>query len=67
VRETWLLKIELPANVGDRRRFVARMLKYLLRTWGVKCVALIDVPSAAMPTAPGEPITQTTKPSTKEK
>lgn len=36
--ERWLLTIELPPD-GDGR-FVARLLKYLWRTWGVRCQAV---------------------------
>lgn len=32
--------MELPTDVRNTGRFVARLLKHLLRTWGVKCVAL---------------------------
>jgi hypothetical protein len=38
--ELWVLRIRLPAGLPNPGRFVARLLKYLLRTWGVRCVAL---------------------------
>jgi hypothetical protein len=44
MRETWLLKVQLPANVQNSGRYMARLLKHLLRAWGVKCVALLDTP-----------------------
>ena len=43
-RETWFLKVELPRDVANGGRYMARLLKHLLRTWGVKCVALLDTP-----------------------
>jgi hypothetical protein len=43
-RERWTFTFELPANVTNGGRFVARILKHLLRVWGVKCVALRDAP-----------------------
>lgn len=53
-RERWFFTLELPAGVDHPGRFVARVLKYLLRTWGVKATAIHatspDVPSAT-PTA----------------
>jgi hypothetical protein len=50
---TWTFKFRLPADVPVHRagRFVARVLKYLLRTWGVKCVAVRDNPPADRVTA----------------
>lgn len=41
-RETWLIRVHLPAGVVNGGRFMARLLKHLLRAWGVKCVALLD-------------------------
>jgi hypothetical protein len=42
-RERWTFTVEPPPDVGDRGgRFVARLLKHLLRTWGVRCVAVLD-------------------------
>jgi len=40
--ERWTLTLELPpeASAGDRGgRFMARLLKHLLRAWGCRCVA----------------------------
>jgi hypothetical protein len=38
-RERWLLTLELPPGLPNAARFVARVLKHLLRTWGVRCTA----------------------------
>jgi hypothetical protein len=39
-RERWTFVFELPPDVGKHSgRFVARLLKHLLRVWRVKCVA----------------------------
>ncbi len=45
-RERWTFTMELPAGVANGGRFVARVLKHLLRAWGVKCVALRDAEPA---------------------
>jgi hypothetical protein len=50
-RETWTFTMQLPAGIGHGGRFVARILKHLLRTWGVKCVAVIAAPPEAAPPA----------------
>ena len=39
-RERWCLTVELPAGIANGGRFMARLLKRLLRRWGVKCTAL---------------------------
>jgi hypothetical protein len=39
---TWYLEVRLPAGLPNVGRFMARVLKYLLRTWGVRCIALRD-------------------------
>jgi hypothetical protein len=41
---TWHLAIRVPDSVPVNRagRFMARLLKYLLRTWGVRCTAIKD-------------------------
>ena len=41
--ETWTFRMQLPADVPNAGRFVARLLKHLLRVWRVRCVATIDV------------------------
>lgn len=41
-RETWTFRVELPADVANGGRFVARLLKHLLRAWGVRCTAVLD-------------------------
>ena len=38
--ETWILTVRVPRDVQNAGRFVARLLKHLLRTWRVKCTAL---------------------------
>jgi hypothetical protein len=43
-REVWTIRIELPPGTDNPGRFVARLLKHLLRTWGCRCVALADEP-----------------------
>lgn len=43
-RESWLFRVELPAGVEHGGRFMARVLKYLLRAWGVKATAILDAP-----------------------
>jgi hypothetical protein len=42
--ETWLFRVELPPGVRHGDRFVARILKHLLRAWGVRCVAVLEAP-----------------------
>jgi hypothetical protein len=39
-RERWVFTVELAAGIRHGGRFVARILKHLLRAWGVRCVAL---------------------------
>jgi hypothetical protein len=44
---TWLLEVKLPAEVvkqGMECHFVKRLLKYLWRTWRVRCTAFVDNP-----------------------
>jgi hypothetical protein len=43
-RERWVFTVELPANVGNSCRFVARLLKHLLRVWGVRATAIVEAP-----------------------
>ena len=40
----WTITVRLPRDVANPGRFVARMLKHLLRVWGVRCVAIRDDP-----------------------
>lgn len=40
--ERWVFTMHLPANLPNVGRFVARLLKHLLRAWGVKCVAVAE-------------------------
>ncbi len=49
-RERWLFRVELPPDVTHGGRFMARLLKHLLRAWGVKCVAVLNE-SAKLATA----------------
>jgi hypothetical protein len=44
IRERWIFTIELPAGVANPGRFVARLLKHLLRCWGVRCTAVLEAP-----------------------
>jgi hypothetical protein len=46
--EVWLLQSQLPTGLWNSGRFVAHLLKHLLRTWGVRCVAIRD-PETPMP------------------
>jgi hypothetical protein len=41
-REVWLFRVELPAGILNPGRFVARVLKHLLRAWGIRCTAVLD-------------------------
>ena len=38
--EKWVLTVTLPPGLPAPGRFMARVLKHLLRTWRVRCVAL---------------------------
>jgi hypothetical protein len=38
--ERWVFTVQLPAGVPNPGRFVARLLKHLLRTWDVRCLAV---------------------------
>jgi hypothetical protein len=40
--ERWILTVDLPAEVQNAGRFVARILKHLLRAWRVKSTALTE-------------------------
>jgi hypothetical protein len=42
VRETWLFRDQLPA--GSPPRYMASVLKWLWRRWGVKATAVLDAP-----------------------
>jgi hypothetical protein len=44
-RERWVFRVELPADVAHGGRFMAKLLKHLLRCWGVRCVAVLDIPA----------------------
>jgi hypothetical protein len=39
-RERWIFTLELPSGIDHGGRFVARILKHLLRAWGVRAVAI---------------------------
>jgi hypothetical protein len=53
--ERWLLVIELPADVANAGRFVARVLKCLKRTLGVRCRAVrLDVEQHVEPSVQAE-------------
>jgi hypothetical protein len=39
---TWTVQVKLPADVVNPGRFMARVLKGLLRRYRVRCVALMD-------------------------
>ena len=41
--ETWLFRVELPAGIEHGGRFMARLLKHLLRAW-VRCVGRWTMP-----------------------
>jgi hypothetical protein len=43
-REHWLLRVELPTDVPNPGRFMARVLKHLLRAWGVRATAILEAP-----------------------
>jgi hypothetical protein len=38
--ERWVFTVQLPADVGNGGSYAARILKWLWRTWHVRCVAL---------------------------
>jgi hypothetical protein len=38
--ERWTFTVELPADVGNGGRYAARILKWLWRTWRVRCTGL---------------------------
>jgi hypothetical protein len=40
--ERWFLVLELPPDVPNAGRFVAKLLKHLLRTWNVRCRAVSE-------------------------
>jgi hypothetical protein len=44
-RERWTFTVELPDGLPHPGRFVARLLKHLLRTWGVQVLAVRDEPA----------------------
>ncbi|HTU18790.1 MAG TPA: hypothetical protein VMG10_12080 [Gemmataceae bacterium] len=46
-RETWLFRVQLLPGLPNPGRFMGRLLKHLLRAWGVKCVATLDPSSVA--------------------
>jgi hypothetical protein len=52
--ETWVFRVEVPPGVRHGGRFVARILKHLLRTWGVKCTAVLEAPPEESAHACGE-------------
>jgi hypothetical protein len=41
---TWTIQVRVPSDIPIHRagRWMARLLKYLLRTWGVRCIAVRD-------------------------
>jgi hypothetical protein len=39
-RERWCFVFELPADVGNTGRFMAMILKHLLRVWRVRATAI---------------------------
>jgi hypothetical protein len=43
-RETWLFRIELPPGEAHGGRLVARLLKHLLRSWGIRATAIVEAP-----------------------
>jgi hypothetical protein len=45
-RECWTFTGEPATGSANGGRFVARVLKHLLRAWGVECVAIRDAPPA---------------------
>jgi hypothetical protein len=38
--EPWIFTVRLPAGLPNPGRFVAVILKHLLRRWGVRCTAI---------------------------
>jgi hypothetical protein len=38
--EPWVFTVRLPPDVRNPGRFVAAILKHLLRKWGVRCIAV---------------------------
>jgi hypothetical protein len=42
--ETWTIRVQLPAGISNPGRYMARVLKHLLRSWRVRCVA-VDEPA----------------------
>jgi hypothetical protein len=43
-RERWIFTFELPAGTTHGGRFMARLLKHLLRVWGVRATAIVEAP-----------------------
>ena len=39
-RERWILTVDLPAGIANPGRFMAMVLKHLLRCWGVRVKAI---------------------------
>jgi hypothetical protein len=52
-RERWIFTFELPSDVTHPGRFVARVLKHLLRAWGIRATVIHAEPHlpSATPTS----------------
>jgi hypothetical protein len=48
-RETWTFTVQLPAGVPNPGRYMAVVLKWIWRRWGVKAKAVRDVSATAAP------------------
>jgi hypothetical protein len=51
--ERWVLTVQLPSGVPNPARFVARLLKHLLRAWGIPARPHEDAVGAERRTAIG--------------
>jgi hypothetical protein len=47
--QTWIFRVELPAGLHNPGRYMAAVLKWIWRRWGVKATAILDDRAAARP------------------
>jgi hypothetical protein len=50
--DTWTFTVQLPAGVPNPGRYMAAVLKWIWRRWGVKATAVIDGPKPSARPAP---------------
>jgi hypothetical protein len=48
-RQAWLFRVELPAGIFNPGRYMAALLKHLLRRWGVRATAVLEAPPDSSP------------------